>query len=169
MQFASVLLVARAASLTNRGLALAHQQRNGHQCSHHVFVARAFTLCSHRASYPHRKYPGNLDDRVIAAYFVWKEDPDSSTITMAFGDIANPDDIAAADAVIQADPRASKAIRGGTRAWQAELVKQEPKRAALEPTRAALFALCSHMCVAHTCVALGSHNVHPQLREASGD
>jgi len=94
-----------------------------------MFVAQAllvprrlpplFTPCL----WPHRKYPGNLDDRVFAVYSVWKEDPDSSTIIVAFGDITNPSDLAAANAVVEADPRASKAIRGGTRAPQAERVK----------------------------------------------
>ena len=35
---------------------------------------------------------------------------------MAFGDISNPEDLAATNAIIAADPSASKATRGGTRA-----------------------------------------------------
>ena len=61
-----------------------------------------------------KKFPGNLEDRVWAVYNVWRLHPDSS-ITIAFGDVTDPTDIAAANAIIEADPRASRSIRRATR------------------------------------------------------
>ena len=51
---------------------------------------------------------------MVAAYWVWRQEIDSS-ITLAFGDIYDPADLAAANAIIEADPRGSRSIRVATR------------------------------------------------------
>ena len=115
-----------------------------------------------------RKFPGKLLDRVFAAFWVWSASAIDSSITVKFGDITAPLNVAAANAIIVADPRASKAIRGGKRAPQAErnaLYLPFVHTCMCVAARECCFIyLCSHMCVVR-----GSRNVHPQLREAFGD
>jgi len=78
-----------------------------------------------------KKFPGNLEDRVWAVYHVWQLHPDSS-ITIAFGDITDPADAMRATAIIEADPRASRAIRGATRGtWRLTPIASKLCRATL--------------------------------------
>ena len=59
-------------------------------------------------------FPGHFEDRVFTAYMVWHLSS-SGEIVIAFGAPTNPSDIAAANAIIGASPRASKAVRAATR------------------------------------------------------
>ena len=60
------------------------------------------------------KFPGNLSDRVFAACWVWRQEANGE-ILLVFGDIQDPGDMAETNSIIQADKRASNAIRVATR------------------------------------------------------
>ena len=106
----------------------------------HTCVWRLLPLLTHVCGQlsPHSKimitamkFPGSLDDRVFAAYWAWRVDSNSEVV-MSFGDIANPADLAAANAIIEADPRASRSIRGATRGtWRLKPIAPNVCRATL--------------------------------------